>query len=320
MNIIDKIKKKSPRILVVGDIMLDRFIFGTVARISPEAPVPIVQCRKEKYTLGGCGNVFRNLINLGVQASIFSAVGKDRAGKLIIEKLKTIDKDYVEVSQFSKMQTTEKMRIVAEGQQAIRVDWDAIPLKKNDYNYLLNQIPNKMKNIDAVIISDYNKGLCSKEIVRLIIKNASVLKIPIFIDPKGINWKKYDGADLITPNKKEAETILGYRLNSDQDFEKACLKLCSDFNIAACLITRGSDGMSYVGGKKKYHVKSEAKEIFDVSGAGDTVIAAFVAATIAGLNSKAATEFSNRAAGVVVGHIGTTPITDFELKNYFIKS
>ena len=178
MNIIDKIKKKSPRILVVGDIMLDRFIFGTVARISPEAPVPIVQCRKEKYTLGGCGNVFRNLINIGVQASIFSAVGKDRAGKLIIEKLKTIDKDYVEVSQFSKMQTTEKMRIVAEGQQAIRVDWDAIPLKKNDYNYLLNQIPNK--SISVITTKSHVKDLLKEHpLVKYVKENGKFVMFEI---------------------------------------------------------------------------------------------------------------------------------------------
>ena len=316
MNIVAQIQKKSPRIVVVGDIMLDHFIFGKVDRISPEAPVPIVQCNKEEYTLGGCGNVLMNLLNLGVQASIFSAVGTDLPGKLILDKLKKNNELYDGLIQFSSMKTTEKMRIVAEGQQAIRVDWDASPFKRNDYNHLLKQIPSVLENVDAVIISDYNKGLCSEEIVRAVIKKSKSFNIPIFIDPKGNNWGKYDGADLITPNKKEAEKILSCKLKSNEDFEKACLKICRKFNIKACLITRGSDGMSYASKRKKYHVKSEAREIFDVSGAGDTVIAAFVASTLIGLDPKESTEFSNRAAGIVVGHVGTTPITDFELENY----
>ena len=316
MNIIDKIKKKSLKILVVGDIMLDRFIFGTVDRISPEAPVPIVKSTKEKYSLGGCGNVLRNLINLGIQGSIFSAVGKDYAGRLILDKLKKIIKYHIEILEFQTMQTTEKMRIVAEGQQVVRVDWDAKNLTKDDYKILLKQMPQNINGSDAVIISDYNKGLCTEGIVRGIIQKAKVLNIPIFIDPKGTDWHKYEGVDLITPNKKEAESIVNYKLNSDNDFKKAGIEICNNLNIASCLITRGSDGMSYITSKEYYHIKSEAKEIFDVSGAGDTVIAAFSSAIVAGFNPKAATVFSNRAAGIVVGHIGTTAITASELKNF----
>tara|TARA_Y100001980_G_C14529606_1_gene305423 strand:- start:12 stop:968 length:957 start_codon:yes stop_codon:yes gene_type:complete len=314
LHIIDKIQKSSPKILVVGDIMLDRFIFGDVYRISPEAPVPIVRAMEEKYSLGGCGNVLRNLINLGAKVSIISFVGKDQAGDRIRQDLKKkeISTRHIVKSKF--IRTTEKMRIVAEGQQLVRVDWDASNLSDQNLNQLLKQVSQKMVDVDGVIISDYNKGVCTELIVNDIITKAKKVKIPVFIDPKGKNWNKYFGASVITPNLREAEDALGKMLKSDEDVEEAGMEICTNLGLNACLITRGSNGMSYISKDYKLHVCSEAKEIYDVSGAGDTVIASFASGMIAGLSPETVTRFSNKAAGIVVGHIGTTAITISELK------
>lgn len=313
MSVLDKIQEVKPKILVIGDIMLDRFIFGDVHRISPEAPVPIVRSLKEKKSLGGCGNVLRNLINLGVQASIVSCVGDDEVGKKIIHKLnkKNILSDDIIISK--SVRTTEKMRIVAEGQQLVRVDWDAGNLSNKVLNQVLKQSSQSIVEVDGVIISDYGKGVCSESVVSGIIAKAKKLKIPIFIDPKGKNWNKYYGASIITPNLKEAESVAERKLRNDDDIEKAGMEICENFSLNACLITRGPKGMSYISKDFKFHVSSAAKEIYDVSGAGDTVISSFASGIIVGYDPETITRFSNKAAGIVVGHIGTTAITIPEL-------
>ena len=313
MNILDRIKETPPKILVVGDIMLDRFIFGYVNRISPEAPVPVVQSAKEEYCLGGCGNVLRNLTNLGVKASVVSLVGYDRAGENIIMGLRDKKISTKNIIQSKACRTTEKMRIVAEGQQLVRVDWDTSYLTDRNTNKVLKRVAEEIESVDGVIISDYGKGICAELIVKEIINHVRKLKIPAFIDPKGRKWDKYSGATIITPNLKEAESALGKRLKSEKDIEEAGMEICNNFRINACLVTRGPQGMSYISKDFKLHVSSEAKEIFDVSGAGDTVIAAFTTVILAGFDPKIATRFANKAAGLVVGHIGTTAITIQEL-------
>ena len=285
MHVVDKIQKVSPKILVIGDIMLDRFIFGNVHRISPEAPVPVVRSVKEKYSLGGCGNVLRNLINLGVKTSITSFVGKDQAGDRIKQQLKKKGISTKHIIQSESNRTTEKMRIVAEGQQVVRVDWDACNLTEQNLNQVLKQVSKKINGVDGVIISDYDKGVCTELVLKEIINKAKELHIP----------------------------VLGKLLKSDGDIEKAGIEICSDLGLDACLITRGPNGMSYIGKDVKFHISSEAKEIYDVSGAGDTVIASFAAGTLAGFDSKSVTRFANKAAGIVVGHIGTTAIRVSEL-------
>ena len=316
MDILDRIQNISPNILIIGDIMLDRFIFGKVDRISPEAPVPVVRSIREKYSLGGCGNVLRNLINLGVDASVVSLVGKDQAGKKIIEDLIKKGFSSEDLLQSELIQTTEKMRIVAEGQQLVRVDWDSNNLTDRNYNNLLKQISQKVGDVDGVIISDYNKGICSELVLNDIITKANELQIPVFVDPKGKKWDKYYGATVITPNLKEAEGVIGRELKNDEDIEIAGLEICNNLNLNACLITKGANGMSYISENIKLHVRSEAKEIYDVSGAGDTVIASFASGIVAGFDPKTVTRFANKAAGIVVGHIGTTAITISELKEH----
>jgi len=314
-DIISRINKKSPTILVVGDLMLDRFIFGIVDRISPEAPVPIVKLKKEEQMLGGCGNVIRNLDNLGIKTLLCSIVGQDLAGDILLDQLKEKDIPISNILRLKNIRTTEKMRIVADRQQIARVDWDMDEFKTDFVDDLTKNISEHIENIDSVIISDYAKGVCSEALLKKIIKVSNDNNIPIFVDPKGLDWGKYEHTNLITPNIKEAETVLGKKLVKDQDFEKAGEKICSTFNIEACLITRGGDGMSFFCKSNSFHLKSNAKEIFDVSGAGDTVISAMAAGLVMNLTYKQAAEFSNHAAGIVVGHIGTSAITTRELLN-----
>ena len=314
MNPLSQILKVKPSILVIGDIMLDNYIFGGVERISPEAPVPIVLCEKETDTLGGCGNVLRNLSNLDVKTSVISFVGKDHIGELIKKNLIELDVDIDSLLFFENVRTTHKMRIIANKQQVVRVDWDSKRLTLADYEKLEKVVVQKIKNIDGVIISDYNKGMCSDKLTKSIINKAKKKNIPVFVDPKGKYWSKYTGATCITPNTKELSELGNYKLNKNQNFELAGKDILKKFNIKKCLVTRGKDGMSMISNDEYFHLPSNVKEVFDVSGAGDTVIACLAAAIICGIPDRDAVEFANKAAGIVVGHIGTSAITKRELK------
>ena len=314
-DLINRLNNKPPTILVIGDLMLDKFIFGSVERISPEAPVPIVKLEKEEQMLGGSGNVIRNLSNLGIKTSLCSAVGKDFAGDLLITQLTKKGTDISNVLRLKNIRTTEKMRIVADRQQIARVDWDMNDSEVDFNDNLIKSIATYIEEVDGVIISDYAKGICSDVLLKEVIRISNESNIPIFVDPKGSDWEKYQHANLITPNIKEAEIILGEKLENDEAFEMAGEKICSTFDIEACLITRGGDGMSFFCKDNTFHLKSNAKEIFDVSGAGDTVISAMATGLVMNLTYKQSAEFSNQAAGIVVGHIGTSAITTKELLN-----
>ena len=312
MNCIEKILKRKPSILVVGDIMLDHYIYGKVDRISPEAPVPVVRCMNESDTLGGCGNVIRNLTNIGVKTSVVTAVGNDFTGRLIIQKLKEIDVSLNGIFKSDNIKSTHKMRIIAENQQIVRVDWDSDALMDEEYEKINILIKKQITNVDAMIISDYDKSLCKKGLIQFAIGIALKADIPVFVDPKGHDWTKYSGSTIITPNTNETEVLLGEKLISSEDFENAGKRICNNYNIGVCLITRGKDGMSYYSKDQSFHVSSRALDVYDVSGAGDTVIACLTAAKVSGVSDKKAVEFANDAAGIVVGHIGTSAITQKE--------
>tara|TARA_Y100000588_G_C14065522_1_gene843451 strand:+ start:83 stop:1039 length:957 start_codon:yes stop_codon:yes gene_type:complete len=317
MNILNQISKKNAKILVIGDLMLDRYIFGETTRISPEAPVPIVKFSNEKFMLGGCGNVVRNLHNLGIQTSIISVTGDDPTGQKIIDELNVRNIPTSGIIRVPTICTTEKMRILSDKQQIVRVDWDANQFEQKYLNKLFDSLAEKIERNEGVIISDYGKGFCKTEILDRIIETANLLKVPVFIDPKGQNWEKYCNVNLITPNTKEAESLINKKLLNDKDFENAGKKICDRYKIKSCLITRGQDGMSYISSDQIFHLRSKAKEIFDVSGAGDTVIASIVAAIISGSKPREAAKFANNAAGIVVGHIGTSAITVAELEKIY---
>jgi len=205
------------------------------------------------------------------------------------------------------------MRVLGGKQQIVRIDREGNRQIQRKHNDLLNVLSTQKENIQGVIVSDYGKGICSEYLMNATMEIAQSIGIPVFIDPKGVKWQKYRKADLITPNTNEAELVLGRKLHSDKDFEFAGKEICSSFDIKACLITRGSEGMSYISSDEVFHLRSEAKEIFDVSGAGDTVISSVALGLLAEIDIYRVVEFANHAAGIVVGHVGTSAISIDEL-------
>ena len=312
-NLFSRIKKRSPKILVIGDIMLDSYVFGSVERISPEAPVPIINFVSKQNTLGGSGNVAHNLKNLGVNVSILSMVGDDNEGALTRDLLRKIgiNSDGIYIKKNSN--TTNKTRFISGNSQLLRLDRDSTD--KPNYEKVMNYLKDNIRSYDSIIISDYDKGYCSSQLVQSVIKETKKLDISVFIDPKGETWEKYSNSFCITPNIKEAELILKTSLENDSDFENAARVICEKYKIKSCLITRGSDGMTFFNGHRTIHQKVSEKEVFDVSGAGDTVISYFCASFSLGLNIDDCLKISSEVSSEVVTHVGTTPFNFKFFKN-----
>ena len=304
------------KILVVGDVMLDKYYFGEVTRISPEAPVPIARVLEVKETLGGAANVVHNLALLGCQTSIIGQIGRDNHGEIFLDKLKNLGVDYSGVIETSKP-TTTKTRVISGHQQMIRLDFeDPSELDGAETEELLKNFSAQVPNVDGVIISDYGKGVCTKKICREIIGACRAQKKFVVVDPKGDNWQKYFDASFITPNLKEFNAILPKKIaNDDEQIAEAARKVIDEFNLSGLVVTRSAQGLSLIDGEKISHIKARAQEVFDVSGAGDTVIAVFAAALAGGLDSEAAAYLANIAAGVVVAKVGTYAVNRDELLN-----
>ena len=305
-----------PKLLVVGDVMLDKYYFGEVTRISPEAPVPIARVLEVRETLGGAANVAHNLALLGCRTSIIGQVGRDNHGAIFLGKLKNLGVDYSGVIETSRP-TTTKIRVISGHQQMIRLDFeDANELDGAATDELLKNFSEQLPNIDAVIISDYGKGVCTKKICREIIGACRALKKFVVVDPKGDNWQKYFDATFITPNLKELNAVLPKKIsNDDAQIEDAAHKIIDEFNLRGLVVTRSAEGLTLVDGEKISHIKARAQEVFDVSGAGDTVIAVFALALAGGIDSAAAAYLANTAAGVVVAKVGTYAVARDELLN-----
>jgi len=315
MNSLDEIfnSMKGVNVLIIGDIMLDSYLYGNVNRISPEAPVPIVEIQDELNMLGGCGNVINNLHNLGISVDLFSALGLDRYGQEILKKLNDMGISTSSIFSSKKLSTNYKMRIVANNQHVVRADWDNYGIDEETIGYFFDKMPSIIEKVDGIIVSDYAKGVCSKQLVQQIIQLAAKINKPVFIDPKGKDWFKYSGGTFITPNVKEVSSILNKEIKTDDDFINSGLDIIEKYNIKNCLITRGSEGMTFVNKNKSFNIKSDSHEVFDVSGAGDTVISCLAASILKGKTIKESVEFANKAAGIVVRHIGTSAITLKEL-------
>lgn len=304
------------KVLVIGDVMLDKYYFGEVTRISPEAPVPIAHVLEVKETLGGAANVVHNLALLGCQTSIIGQVGADNHGEIFLSKLKSLGVDYSGVIETSKP-TTTKIRVISGHQQMIRLDFeDANSLSVADEKILLEKFFERLPEVDAVIISDYGKGICTKKICREVIGACRAQKKCVVVDPKGDKWQKYFDASYITPNLKELNAILPKSIsNVDAQIEEASIKVVDEFNLNGLLVTRSAAGLSLITDKKVSHIKARAQEVFDVSGAGDTVIAVFALALAGKIDSAAAAYLANVAAGVVVAKVGTYAVSREELLN-----
>jgi D-beta-D-heptose 7-phosphate kinase/D-beta-D-heptose 1-phosphate adenosyltransferase len=287
--------------------MLDEYIFGEVERISPEAPVPILKFQKKQEVLGGAGNVAMNLVNLGAAVTIASMTGNDSAGNLI---KRLFDKNQIStelLQNIDGVKATKKTRFICDGSHLLRLDNDSNSKHKEEFIQFEKNLHKVLPYFNSIIISDYNKGVCAPELIKNIVNIANKNDINVFADPKGKNWDKYYGVDCITPNAIEVEEQLGMKLISNEDFEKASKKLLKKLKLKSCLITRGAEGMTFSKNGYVKHQKVGKKKVYDVSGAGDTVIASFVASYNSGVLIDECLNFCSQISSEVVTHIGTTP-------------
>jgi len=297
------------RLLVVGDVMLDRYWFGDTNRISPEAPVPVVQVGKIDERLGGAANVARNVAALGAKTMILGVIGDDEAGRRITDLLKSSGvNSQLEID--SKVPTTVKLRVIARQQQLIRLDFEETP-SEAALAHKLERYEKLVGDADVVILSDYGKGALGQ--VTLMIEQARAQKKTILVDPKGDDYAKYRGATVLTPNRSELRQVVG-KWTSEEDLTKRAQDLRKSLNLEALLLTRSEEGMSLFTDAGVSHVKAQAREVFDVSGAGDTVIGTLAVALAAGWPLERAMALANRAGGIVVGKLGTATVTSEELQ------
>ncbi len=291
---------KGLKILVVGDLILDRYIFGKVERISPEAPVPVVEVEREEFRLGGASNVASNLANLGVKTYLVGVAGTDYGRHILRGLIKSAGIEDLTVED-TKRPTTEKARVVSISQQLLRIDWEERrPIEGRVLKDVLERLD---VEVDGVIISDYAKGVVCEPLM----KRLKEKKVFISIDPRPINKHLYFGADLMTPNEKEAKQMGG-----DHPVETLGWKLKQELGLKTLVITLGAKGMSLFD-EEYSHFPARAKQVYDVSGAGDTAVAVLTSAYIASGNWSVACQLANLCAGIVVGKLGTAPITLAEI-------
>jgi len=303
-------------ILVVGDLMLDRYLWGEVNRISPEAPVPVFRIKKRSEICGGAGNVVSNLAGLGCNVTLLGVCGEDGPGKRLTALL---SKNGIQthILQDPSRPTITKTRIVSLGQQLLRLDdEETFPLDSDLKRKMLDFVKQVSTNCNGIILSDYGKGVFqTKDLAQSIIRIAKKKGIPVMVDPKGKKWKRYKGATCITPNTKELEHLVGETVPDEKKLVEVMREVLTKYNLSCLLVTRGPLGMCLMGNDgESTFIPALAKEVYDVSGAGDTVIATLAACVGAGLDFQEAARLANMAAGVVVGKIGTQPITLLELK------
>jgi rfaE bifunctional protein kinase chain/domain len=296
------------RILVVGDVMLDRYWFGDVERISPEAPVPVVRIARAEERLGGAANVARNITALGAQAGLLSVVGDDEPGRTI-SRLAAAERirDHLHVD--ASLPTTVKLRIVARRQQLARVDFESTPVAEVLEAHL-DQYARLIEHNDLVILSDYGKGGLT-HITRMI-EIARAAGKPVLVDPKGDDYARYAGATLLTPNRTELREVVG-RWRSEEDLEARAQDLRRRLGLEALLLTRSEEGMTLFTEGGSWSISTQAREVFDVSGAGDTVIAVLGTMIALGRPLRDAVATANRAGGIVVGKLGTATTSFAEL-------
>jgi len=304
------------KVLILGDIMLDEYMYGSVDRISPEAPVPVVDISSSKILLGGAANVAANICSLGGEALLIGAVGEDEAAVKISQLLKSknISDDFL-VTDLTR-RTAIKTRIIAHSQQIVRADReDRHELNSDVEKQVLKRFLSIADDIQAVIISDYGKGVITLPLLDKVISICLGKDIFIAVDPKETHFMNYKKVSLITPNHHEAGFAYGRRIQNEKDLLEVGNGLLNRLQAKSILITRGPDGMSlFLADSEPRHIPTFARKVFDVTGAGDTVIASFVVATCAGADPIEAAVISNTGAGITVGEIGTATVTDVQLR------
>jgi D-beta-D-heptose 7-phosphate kinase/D-beta-D-heptose 1-phosphate adenosyltransferase len=314
---LDVEKFEQCRILVLGDIMLDRYLWGDVERISPEAPVPVFRIRERSETPGGAGNVVSNLVGLQCSVALIGVRGRDEAGERL-SRLFQNSRVQSHIVVDSGRPTITKTRVVSHGQQLLRLDEEEIiPLTADLTRDVLQSVEDSLPNCGAVILSDYGKGLLhSESLVGHVIGSAKGRDIPVIIDPTGKNWDKYKGATCITPNTKELEIAYGEALGDKDRLVEAMRWALLEYDLGWLVVTRGPLGMCLMSEKDKVpiFIPTVARQVYDVSGAGDTVIATLTLAVASGFDFPDAARLANLAAGIVVGKVGTQPVKILELQ------
>ena len=304
------------RILCVGDVMLDRFVVGSVDRISPEAPIPVLKVTREDTMPGGAGNVAANIASLGGQAHLFGVVGDDSAGRVLKDKLDEARGIENALVSDAARPTTIKTRYAAEGQQLLRADHeDTRAVTAGTEAALRGGIAMAIAAADAVIVSDYGKGAVTESVLAEIMEKAAEARTPIIVDPYGGDYGRYRGASVISPNRAELETATGMPCEEDEEVERAARKVIESNGVAAVLVMRSARGMSLITAELAYHLPVRAREVFDVSGAGDTVVAAYALAGAAGAAPLEAAHLANAAAGIVVAKVGTAVVRADDLRS-----
>ncbi len=314
---LENIKRfKDKQIFVVGDIMLDEYLWGNVDRISPEAPVPIVKIENETKAPGGASNVVNNLIGLGAKVYLSGVIGNDQSGEFLKKYFSKKDVDISGVVIRKDRATTVKTRVIAHDQQVVRVDKESVePIHREVIDQILGSIKKIIKTIDGIIISDYGKGVIVPDLIEKLITLANDNKKVIAVDPKIEHFFQYKNVTLITPNHFEAEKVLNIKISDQEDVHKAGKQIMKELDLKYLFITQSKDGMTvFRKNKQPANIPTHARIVYDVTGAGDTVISTAVLALVSGLGYEEAAMLANYAAGIVVEEVGTTAITIEKLK------
>jgi D-beta-D-heptose 7-phosphate kinase/D-beta-D-heptose 1-phosphate adenosyltransferase len=320
MTLIDKVRKeqsatKKPSILVIGDLMIDHYIWGNASRLSPEAPVPIVNVKNESTTLGGAGNVVQNLVALGASVTIAGVIGEDLHGEQLIEILENEGVKTNTIIKDKTRPTTVKTRVLAGSHQLVRVDREVTDaLSKELEDELTDKLKHSISRADIVVFSDYNKGLFSPALTQRLIKIANEYQKKVVIDPKGLNYEKYKGAFIIKPNRKElAEAAKTDKIKTIEDVQNAAGAIFSQTGTSYLIVTLSEEGMAIITAHDSKLLPVKATEVFDVTGAGDTVISTIAYFIASGFSVEEACALANHAAAIVIRHIGSATTTIDEI-------
>ncbi len=307
-----------PRLLVIGDLILDEYIWGAVSRISPEAPVPILETKSENLTLGGAANVANNLVALGCEVHLVGAIGQDEKGDKLLTLIEEKGISSKGIFRFVHRPTTSKIRVVAHNQQVLRIDKeDNRPITEETENRIIKYINKALPDMDIVICSDYRKGILTEKVFSAVSHRAKNSKKRVIVDPKSSDFELYKGATVITPNQFEVEKAVPIKIQDKIDLDRAAEYLLNLTHAEVLLITRGKDGMTlYPNKAKPVDIPTQAKEVFDVTGAGDTVASVLAMALAVGFNPEDSAWLSNMAASIVVGKVGTAVVTLNEINEY----
>jgi D-beta-D-heptose 7-phosphate kinase / D-beta-D-heptose 1-phosphate adenosyltransferase len=311
-----ELNTKSPKILVIGDLMIDHYLWGSCERISPEAPVQVVSVNNENTYLGGAGNVVNNLNTMGAKVDVISVIGCCEASSELIELLKAINIDTRFLITQKNRITSKKSRIIASQQQVVRYDRESTDeIDEESQKLILNLFKNHFMRYDAILLSDYGKGILTFNLTQSIITIAKENNKRVLVDPKGLDYSKYDGAFLLTPNKKEASEATNINIKNDNTLLKSIRSLKEQFHLTVSIITLSEKGVAVFDEELRIH-PTVAKEVFDVTGAGDTILASLGFALSCDRSIDEAIQFANLAAGVVVGKIGAATATLTEIIEY----